>query len=66
MQDISELRRALGLIRDLGPRELESHRRWLRQYINLQLIANGLPAPAGRDEFAEVARGLLDQPDGAR
>ena len=61
MQELTETRRALGLIRDLDPQELASYRSWLLQYINLQLIANGLPAPDAPDEFASIARGLLEQ-----
>ena len=49
----------LARLQDRG----KAHRDRLLQYINLQLIANGQPAASAVPdyEFADVARGLLDQ-----
>jgi hypothetical protein len=63
MEDVATLRRSIGLTRGLNPAEIVSYREQLLQYINLQLIASGLPhAENSADgQFAEMARGLLDQ-----
>ncbi|MDG2383293.1 MAG: hypothetical protein P8N76_16605 [Pirellulaceae bacterium] len=63
MQNLTELRRSLGTIRPVDRSEHTAYRERLLQYINLQLIAHGLPQCESLDDgqFADVARGLLDQ-----
>ncbi|MCA9264107.1 MAG: hypothetical protein KDA60_09680 [Planctomycetales bacterium] len=58
-----ELRRFLGAIREREAADLVEQRASMMQYINLQLIANGLPRASAWDAgpFAEMAQGLLDQ-----
>ena len=54
-----DLKRSLGF---LSPEAREPTARRLRRYINLQLLAHGLPAATDESdqEFAELARGLLE------
>ncbi len=56
-----DLKRQLGFYTDASLDEIERDRRRLRRYLNLRLLAHGLPAPMNeRDaEFAEISRGLL-------
>ena len=57
-----ELRRTIGFTRHDPPAEVEQMHRRLRRYVNLQLLANGLPAAMTEpdSEFADVAKGLLE------
>ncbi len=52
------LKRALGFDYNSTPRDRARERRRLLRYVNLQLIANGLPATVG--DFADIAQGLLE------
>ncbi|QEG36763.1 hypothetical protein Pr1d_40990 [Bythopirellula goksoeyrii] len=58
-----DLSKSLGINNNSDPEEIASIRQQLIRYINLQLIASGLPhaADASDSPFAEMARGLLDQ-----
>jgi len=57
-----ELKRQLGFYIDAPQEEIESDKRRLIRYINLRLAADGLTAAEneGDSEFADVARGLLE------
>ena len=59
----SEILRSLGSVQTQTQHEIAERRARMLQYVNLQLIASGEPpvANSADGEFAEVARGLLDQ-----
>jgi len=61
MPDLRELRRSLGLLQGLEAAEIEELRQRLLQYVDLQLVANGLLPTSSAEDFVDVARGLLDQ-----
>jgi hypothetical protein len=63
MPPATDLHRTLGWTRGLDAAQRKLQQERLLQYINLQLIASGLPHAAESSdlEFAEMARGLLDQ-----
>ncbi len=57
-----DLRRSLGFSRHDPPEATASARRGILRYINLRLLAAGLPSALQEreEEFAETARGLLE------
>ncbi len=57
-----DLRRSIGFTRLDPPESTKSAHRRLLRYINLRLLAQGLPSALHErdEEFAEIARGLLE------
>lgn len=57
-----DIKRSLGFTRHDPPDAVDNAARRLTRYVNLQLLANGLPAAMGESdsEFADISKGLLD------